>query len=137
MGGRVVGYPEAATRIVTPVELASLDLLGIPLLLELLEVAQSSPDITTAGLLERWRDRSEHPHLLGLTSVEGLVSDDAAPAVLEDTLRRLTHKEGVGRRAQALLLKARREGLDEGEKVELRTLLGKTNGRNEMSDGSG
>ena len=132
----IVHHPEAATEIVTPAELASLDLLGIPLLLELLEVAQSSPDITTAGLLERWRDRPEHPHLLGLTSVEGLVSDDAAPAVLEDTLRRLTHNEGVGRRAQALLLKARREGLDEGEKVELRTLLGKTNGSNEMSDGS-
>lgn len=128
----IVHHPEAGAGVVIPAELASLDLLGIPLLLELLEVARSSPDITTAGLLERWRDRSEHPHLLGLTSVEGLVSDDAAPAVLQDTLRRLAHNEGVGRRAQALLLKARREGLDEGEKVELRTLLGKTNNRDEL-----
>jgi DNA primase len=132
----IVHHPEAATKIMMPAELESLDLLGIPLLLELLEVARSSPDITTAGLLERWRDRSEHPHLLGLTSVEGLVSDDAAPAVLEDTLRRLAHREGVGRRAQALLLKARHEGLDEGEKVELRALLGKTSGGSEMSESS-
>ena len=132
----IVHHPEAATKIMIPAELESLDLLGIPLLLELLEVARSSPDITTAGLLERWRDRSEHPHLLGLTSVEGLVSDDAAPVVLEDTLRRLAHREGVGRRAQALLLKARHEGLDEGEKGELRALLGKTSGGSEMSESS-
>jgi DNA primase len=131
----IVHHPGAAASAVVPEELAALDLLGIPLLLELLEVAGSSPDITTAGLLERWRDRSEHPHLLGLTSVEGLVSDDAAPAVLEDTLGRLAHKEGVGRRAQALLLKARQGELDEGEKVELRTLLVKTGSGNKMSDG--
>jgi len=128
----IVHHPAASRHVIAPPEMAALELRGIPLLLELLEVAQTCPDITTAGLLERWRDRPEHPHLMGLTSVEGLVSDEAAPAVLSDTLRRLAHREGTGRRTEALLLKARSEGLDEEEKAELRNLLGETARRDEI-----
>ncbi|MGI9264040.1 MAG: DNA primase [Gammaproteobacteria bacterium] len=129
----IVHQPGAIQHIAEPPDLAALELRGIPLLLELLEVARSCPDITTAGLLERWRDRPEHPHLMGLTAVEGLVSDEAAPAVLEDTLRRLAHREGAGRRTEALLQKARREGLNEGEKAELRTLLGDAAKKDEIA----
>jgi DNA primase len=129
----IVHHPAASRHVVVPPEMVALELRGIPLLLELLEVAQTCPDITTAGLLERWRDRPEYPHLMGLTSVEGLVSDDAAPAVLHDTLQRLTHREGTGRRTEALLLKARSEGLDEEEKAELRILLGETARKDEIA----
>jgi DNA primase len=121
----IVHYPHCARDVQIPSGLASLDLKGIGLLVELLEIAAESPDITTAGLLERWRDRPEHPHLLGLTATEVLVSEDVAGTVLQDTLRRLMHRESVGRRTEALLQKARREGLNKGEKAELRTLLGR------------
>ena len=128
-------HPGAAAGAEIPDELAGLDFKGIPLLAELLEISVSNPDISPAGLLERWRDRPEQPHLLQLAASEALVTDEAAPAVLTDTLTRLVNEAGPERRTALLLEKARDAGLDEAEKEELRRLLSR--GMAQPADGTG
>jgi DNA primase len=119
----VLHHPRSAAVADIPEGLAQVDLKGVPLLSELLEICTNSPDISTAGLLERWRDRKEHPHLLSLAAGDLLVSDEAAPIVIGDTLRQIVRRAGPERRTEALLTKARGEGLTPAEKEELRDLL--------------
>jgi DNA primase len=119
----ILHHPAAAAAAGIPDQLSGLDFKGIPLLTELLEIAGSNPDISPAGLLERWRDRPEQPHLLQLAASEALVTGEAAPAVLGDILTRLVNQAGPEQRTTLLLEKARESGLDETEKEELRRLL--------------
>lgn len=129
----VLHHPASAAASDIPESLADVDLKGISILAELLEICASSPEITTAGLLERWRDRPEHPHLLTLAANDLLVSDEAAPVVIGDTLRQIVRRAGPERRTEALLIKARGEGLTAKEKEELRELLGSRSGSEEAS----
>ena len=51
-------------------KLAGVDRPGIELLHDLIETAQAEPHITTAGLLERWRDHEQGRHLGKLAAME-------------------------------------------------------------------
>jgi len=119
----VLHHPGASATVKIPEQLAASDFKGVPLLMELLEISGSNPDISPAGMLERWRGRPEEPHLLQLAASETMVTDEAAPAVLADILTRLVQQAGPERRMAVLLEKARSDTLDEAEKQELRTLL--------------
>jgi DNA primase len=101
------------------------DLAGMDLLMQLLEVARAHPELTTGGLLERWRQRPEHRHLLRLASSEMLTTPETAGQVLGDTLHEIVRREGWQRRTERLLEKARSEELSGAEKTELRKLLGR------------
>ena len=118
-----IHHPGSAAVAEVPRGLSEADLKGIPLLMELLEICRSNPDIGTAGLLERWRERPEHPHLLALAANDLLISEEAAPVVIGDTLRQIARRAGPERRTEALIAKARSEGLNPQEKQELRDLL--------------
>jgi DNA primase len=129
----VLHHPASAAVAEIPGDLTDVDLKGVPILAELLEICANSPDISTAGLLERWRDRPEHPHLLTLAANDLLVSDEAAPVVIGDTLRQIVRRAGPERRTEALLAKARGEGLTAQEKEELRQLLASRSGSEKAS----
>jgi len=116
-------HPPSASVATVPDGLGEVELRGIPLLVELLEICRENPNMGTAALIERWRDRPEYPHLLNLAANELLISDDTAGTVLGDTLSQIAHREGPERRTEALLAKARAEGLEPAEKEELRELL--------------
>jgi DNA primase len=86
------GNPSIVRRAITlvlhhPAAAGDLDieqLLGVTkpggdLLRDLIETAQSEPDITTAGLLERWRSDGEGRHLGKLAALELPESDDFDP----------------------------------------------------------
>jgi DNA primase len=133
----VVHHPGPAAQVTPPPELAALELRGIELLQNLLEAVRSNPNVTTAGLLERWRDRPEHPHLLSLAANEVLVSEAAAAETLGAVLGRLVESEGPGRRTATLLAKARDQGLEPAEKEELRALLGRRGDAAGRSQGIG
>jgi DNA primase len=133
----VVHHPGPAAQVTPPPELAALELRGIELLQNLLEAVRSNPNVTTAGLLERWRDRPEHPHLLSLAANEVLVSEAAAAETLGAVLGRLVESEGPGRRTATLLATARDQGLEPAEKEELRALLGRRGDAAGRSQGIG
>lgn len=132
----LLNYPEIAGEIEDIERLRAVGRPGVDVLIELLEELRQAPNINTAGILERWRDREEAPHLMKLAMAEILVSRDMAASELHDALHRLMFEEGREIRARALLEKARNEPLSEAEKAELRTLLSANAGqRTETDDG--
>lgn len=93
---------------------------GIPLLKELLELLQTQPNLTTAAILERWREREEGRHLGKLTATLLPLGAENQEREFHDTLESLAH-QAFEAEWEALMTKAR-EGLDEADKARLREL---------------
>ena len=93
------------------------------MLAELIETMHAEPTLSSAQLVERWRDRPEHARLEELAAVplpdlnEAVIGQEVAAAV-----GRLIAEAGPERRLDELIEKAGAEGLDEDEKRELREL---------------
>ncbi|MBT8077281.1 MAG: DNA primase [Gammaproteobacteria bacterium] len=103
---------------------------GVDLLRELIEMLKKEPTMTTAGLLERWRQREEGRHLGKLATVELPEGEGFDPGVeLSDCLRRLA-LAGARERIEFLIEKQKLNQLTEAERAELRRL-----GRNSASNG--
>jgi DNA primase len=99
-------YPSAAAKL-EPVEgLAAVAESGVPLLLQLIEIARANPQISTAGLIERLRDDAEGRHLDRLAAREPLDDEEAAPAVIQEAMNRIV--ERYRRRQTAEAVKNRR-----------------------------
>jgi DNA primase len=116
-------YPAAAARLEVPQDLARVEKKGISLLASILEDCRSNPHITTAGLLERWRDEPQAPHLGKLAGAELLIDAEQAGRELMDSLEKLVREAGPEQRTDWLLNKAGELGLEPEEKQELRELL--------------
>jgi DNA primase len=114
-------HPPAAMKMNVE-DLAGVERAGIDLLRDLLETVQAEPALTTAGLLERWRNHDEGRHLGKLAAVEMPDDDDFSPAAeLADCLRQLA-AAGARDRIEFLIEKQRLNQLTDAEKDELRTL---------------
>jgi len=121
--GLVLHHPHAGAGLHDVPGLAEARQPGAALLRRLLETVAENPQITTGGLLERFRDDPEGRHLGRLAGEPPLEDDEAAPQVLRDNLQRIvvaSRKERLG----ALL--ARDPELEPGEKAELESLLRET-----------
>ncbi|MCC5794371.1 MAG: DNA primase [Chromatiales bacterium] len=114
-------FPAIGGNIAVPEGLAAVRLPGVGLLLELLALTGSKPDIRTATLLERFRERPERPHLEALLAVEPLVDQDGARRELEDCLGKL-RVAAQHQRMSELLSLAGEQRLDSAGRDELRAL---------------
>lgn len=85
----VLHYPEIVSRIPVPDALLTAELRGLELLRELHGLASSRPGVGTAALLERFRNRSELPHLAQLLAEEQLIGTEDAATEFADCLDRL------------------------------------------------
>src|SRR5690606_24607258 len=74
----VLHHPGAAAALPTGAGLGAVDLRGIEVLVELIEMARANPKLSTAQLVERWRERPEGARLAELAAAESLVPDRAA-----------------------------------------------------------
>jgi DNA primase len=117
----VVNLPAVAAQATVPPGLAQVRVKGVPLLCELLELARAHPTLTPGGIVERFRDRPEGPHLAELLAAPLLVSEDAAPRELADSLLRLVAL-GRDERMAELVSKAEAGDLSPEEKEEFRQL---------------
>lgn len=100
-----------------------LQLSGIPLLCQLIEMVQSNPHITCGALLERWRDHQDGEHLTKLMRMPQTVPSEGFEAEFEGTINLLTQRT-VEQRIDRLLEKQSRNGdLSNAEKQELKELL--------------
>lgn len=116
-------HPQAAARLDIE-RLAGVDRPGTDLLRDLIETVQSEPDITMAGLLERWRHHDEGRHLGKLAAVEMPPLEDFDPqAELTECLQHLA-TAGTRERIQFLIEKQRVGSATADERSELRTLVG-------------
>ena len=118
----LLNHPPAAARLDIE-KLAGLSRPGIDVLERLIETVQQDPDISTAGLLERWRNDEAGPYLGRLAAAELPVDEDFDPtAELHECLDQLA---AAGRRehVEFLIEKQRVGSLSEDEKAELRQLM--------------
>jgi DNA primase len=117
----VLNHPDAAASLDVE-NLAGLSRPGIDLLRDLIETAQQEPNITTAGLLERWRHDEQGRHLGKLAAVEVPGDEEFDPAAeLTECLAQLAIA-GRRERIDFLIEKQRVKPLDEAEIAELRQL---------------
>ena len=117
----ILNHPEAG-RTVDIDKLDGVSRPGTDLLRALIETVQTEPNITTAGLLERWRHDEQGRHLGKLAAATLPVDEDFDPsAELEECLDQLA-TAGRKERIEFLIEKQRVSGLSSDEKAELRAL---------------
>jgi DNA primase len=116
------GLSGAATQI--PDDWRRLDSPGIPLLTALLDSVSNRPDITAGGLLERWRDTPEAPHLARLSN-PGLLSHIPPDGVESEFLAAMAalNAEARIRERQSLLNRLSPSQWSEEDKRQLRAGL--------------
>jgi len=114
----ILNHPEAGQKLDVE-KLAGVQRAGVDLLAALIETVQSEPNITTAGLLERWRHDEKGRHL-GKLAAADVPDDDEfdAAAELTECLQQLA-LAGRKERIDFLIEKQRVTGLTDDEKSEL------------------
>jgi DNA primase len=117
----VLNFPDAGRKADVE-KIAGVRRKGADLLQSLIETVQSEPNITTAGLLERFRHDEQGRHL-GKLAMSGMPDDDEfdAAAELAECLDQLA-QAGRKERVEFLIEKQRVSGLSDDEKAELRQL---------------
>ena len=121
---RVLQHPGAA-RYVEDVDAlrAGVEDRGLEVLLELIETLHAQPDLSSAQLVERWRERPEHARLSELAGLPLPELEDAAIGnELAAIIGKLRSERGPERRWNELIAKADSVGLSDAEKAELMDL---------------
>jgi DNA primase len=118
----LLNYPDAGRKLDIEI-LVGVQRPGVDLLIALIETVQSEPNITTAGLLERWRHDEQGRHLGKLAAADTPADDEFdAAAELGECLRQLALADRK-ERIEVLIEKQRVSGLGDAEKAELKALL--------------
>ena len=117
----VLNHPEAGQKLDME-QLGGVNRPGVDLLAALIEIVQAEPNITTAGLLERWRHDENGRHLGKLAAMDVPSDEDFdAGAELADCLTQLA-TAGRKDRITFLIEKQRVDSLTDDEISELRQL---------------
>ena len=104
-------------------ELAKLDLPGMELLLEVLEILRNSPNLSTSALIERWRETPTANHLSKLVSWQPELDDSEALEIEFSALMNALSKQSVDLRYDDLQAKLDHGTLNEAEMAEYKMLL--------------
>ncbi len=117
----LLNHPQAG-RTLDVARLDGVNRPGTDLLRAVIETVRAEPNISTAGLLERWRHDAQGRHLGRLTAAALPVDEDFDPeAELDECLNQLA-VAGRKERIDFLIEKQRLNGLSDDEKSELRAL---------------
>ena len=95
---------------------------GIKLLYEVLDILNENPEITSAGLIERFRGQPSEKYVNTLARFELLIPDQGLEFELADALNKIGQREKE-RMVTDLLRKAEQETLSDQERAELKRLL--------------
>jgi DNA primase len=116
--------PALATMVDDPEGLRSLDVPGIGLLLEVLELSRSEPHITSGAILERFRGSEHEAALWKLATWDHMVPEQGLEAEFRGALERLLALRNE-QRLQYLHDRFTQGELTPDEREEYRTLLAK------------
>ena len=120
---RVLQQPGAAGAIDSAAALRRSGDRGLEVLGELVEMARREPHLSSAQLVERWRDRPEHARLEELAAWPlPELSEGAVGKELVAAAAKLLAEAGPARRLDELIVRAETIGLSDEEKSELREL---------------
>ena len=117
----LLNHPEAAGKLDVE-KLAGVNRPGVALFHDLIETVQDDPNITTAGLLERWRHHEEGRHLGKLAATEIPEEEEFDPAAELDACLDQLALAGRKERIDLLIEKQKQGSLSDEELGELRAL---------------
>lgn len=103
--------------------LKTLDLPGMDLLLEVLEILRVRPDLSTSALIERWRETPSGSHLAKLAAEQPELDDSAALEIEFIAIMDALKKQSVDLRYDDLQAKLDHGTLDDAEMGEYKMLL--------------
>ncbi|MDX1497577.1 MAG: DNA primase [Salinisphaeraceae bacterium] len=126
--------PELAAQVKGYAALRELELPGVDLVYEILELLQANSGLKAAGIIERWRGQDAHKHLQRLASM----SLPVPPTIdeLQDCINRLL-ASASDQRLQLLQSKFVEGSLSEAEKAEYLDLQRRRKGQSAAEDISG
>jgi DNA primase len=119
----LVHYPSLGSGVASTTHLRSLELPGVPLLLELIESLEDNPHLTTGSLLERFRDHESGRHLAKLAAEEISPLHEGLEREFTDSLTKL-RRLAEDQRFAELARKERQGQLSDAEKREFARLSG-------------
>ena len=105
--------------------LKNIDMPGMELLLEVLEILKDSPDLSTSSLIERWRETPSAGHLAKLASEQPELDDSAALEVEFIAIMDKLITQSIDLRYDDLQAKLDHGALDDAEMTEYKMLLQK------------
>ncbi|WP_085246833.1 DNA primase [Gilliamella mensalis] len=120
--GLLLQYPNLAEQVSDINTLRQVKMAGIDIFIELLELCQRYPNITTAQILTECIDRPFYKQLNRLSTWESHYQDDEIDSTFSHTLKEL-YDNILAQRQDELIAKERVSGLSTAEKKELATLI--------------
>ncbi|OCG50594.1 MULTISPECIES: DNA primase [Gilliamella] len=120
--GLLLQYPNLAEQVSDINVIRQVKMAGIEIFIELLELCQRHPNITTAQILTEFIDRPFYKQLIRLSTWECHYQDEQIDATFSHTLREL-YDNILAQRQDELIAKERVSGLSTAEKKELATLI--------------
>lgn len=115
----LIQKPALAKKVDNLDELKDLELPGISLLIELTQLIQQQPAMSSAAILERYRGTEHHKHLEKLTVWDHMIATEKLDEEFEAVLRQLRERWAAQQAAQLL----HKTHLSDLEKTRLRELL--------------
>lgn len=119
----LLSRPSLAAQAGDPQRFAGLEVAGAALLQEMLELLHQHPHLSTAALLERWRDTEQGRQLMRLAQWRHPVPEEGVEAEFRIALERL-YTQGLEQRKERLIDKAHQGQLSAEEKREMTALFG-------------
>jgi len=120
--GLLLQYPNLANVMPDAPELGEANIPGIGLLLALQHRLQQQPDLTTAQLIEQWRDLPEHSILLTLAAWDHQIEPEQLSQEFVDTFHSI-EDQYLQQRLEALERKDKLQQLSKAEWHEYKLLL--------------
>lgn len=120
--GLLLQYPNLAKMVTDINVMRQVNLAGIDIFIELLELCQQYPNITTAQILTECINRPYYKQLSRLATWEYHYQDDEIESIFSNTLKEL-YDNILAQRQDELIAKERVSGLSTAEKKELATLI--------------
>lgn len=120
--GLLIQHPELVKSIASIPELSQIKIKGTPLLQTLINQVRQQPEVTSAQLLERWRDTPEYPALLKLAAWQHDVESDNLQQQFIDTVIQIINKH-LELRLEQLAHKSRVDRLTSEERQEYAQLI--------------
>ena len=116
-------HPYLAEKAGDPGRFASLELADISVFMQLLDLLQNDPHLTTARILANWQNDELHQFLSRLAVEPLLIDDEQAISCEFDELLQLFTRQYQQQRFTQLQRKERQQGLNKSEKSEYVQLL--------------
>ena len=120
--GILVQHPNLAKSVPYLPELAQMNIAGIGLLLRLQQQALEKENITTAQILEFFRDTDDYEPLIKLATWQHEINEERLETVFKNTFK-FIEDQCLNYRLETLLIKDKTQGLNSDERLECHLLM--------------